>query len=233
MSQTLSLYRLQQIDSQLDRAKVRLEAIQKVLDDDQELRLAREKASAAEEATLNSHKVLKQAETDVEIQRIKIEQIEASLYASATHSPKELQELQNDVAGLKRYILTLEDQQLEAMLALERAEAAQKTAGLELAEVEKRSEEQNKGLHQEQRDLLMDMERLNTERMATSGNIPEITILQYDQLRRDHRGVAVAVISEKSCSACGSTLSAAQVQSAHSSETMFQCPSCGRILYGS
>jgi predicted nucleic acid-binding Zn-ribbon protein len=233
MSQTLSLYRLQQIDSQLDRAKVRLEAIQKVLDDDQELRLAREKVTAAEAATLNVRTILKQSETDVEIQRIKIEQIEASLYASSAHSPKELQELQNDVAGLKRYILLLEDQQLDAMLALERAEAFQQTARLELAEVEKRSEEQNKDFLREQRDLQTDMERLNTERTATSGNVPDITILQYDQLRRDHRGVAVAVISEKSCSACGSTLSAAQVQSAHSSESMFQCPSCGRILYGS
>ena len=38
MNQTLSLYRLQQVDLQIDRLQARLHTIQEVLDDDAELR---------------------------------------------------------------------------------------------------------------------------------------------------------------------------------------------------
>ena len=62
---------------------------------------------------------MKQSEAEVEKQRIKIEQTEASLYGGHVHNPKELQDLQKDVASLKRHLETLEERQLEAMLVVE------------------------------------------------------------------------------------------------------------------
>ena len=66
MSQTLSLYRLQQIDSQIDRLQTRLLAIQKVLDDDDELHQLSEEAEAAEARCKTAGQALKQAERDVQ-----------------------------------------------------------------------------------------------------------------------------------------------------------------------
>ena len=128
MSQTLSLYRLQQTDSQMDRVQARLLAIQKILEDDETLRQAGEQVKAADKQRLVTEQSLHQAEAAVQAQRVKIEQTESSLYGGSVHNPKELQDLQNDVAALKRHHVTLEDRLLEAMLASEAAETALQAA---------------------------------------------------------------------------------------------------------
>jgi predicted nucleic acid-binding Zn-ribbon protein len=232
MSQTLSLYRLQQIDSQIDRAKLRLQAIRKTLEDNADLQLATEETRLSESALASAELNLNRAETEVQNLHIKIEQIEASLYGKASHSPKELQDLQNDLSALKRHRITLEDQQLDAMIASEKAEAAVRLTREKLQAVQIRLGSQNRGLNQEQESLLKEIEKLSTERNAVTVPIPSESIELYDLLRQQKRGLAIATISDNSCDACGSTLSPAQMQSAHSSSQMALCPSCGRILYG-
>jgi predicted nucleic acid-binding Zn-ribbon protein len=233
MSQTLSLYRLQQTDSQIDRTQIRLQIIQKTLENDTELRLAKEKLDSVKEISQSSDQALKQAESDAQNLRIKIEQTEANLYGGKGHSPKELLDLQNDVAALKRYLITLEDIQLEAMLAAEKSMVALQTAQSELLDTQNNSAEKNRDLQAELAVLQKELEKLFAERAAVAGSIPPDALGLYGRLRQQRRGIAVAVIRENSCSACGSGLSAAQMQSSRSSEQMALCPSCGRILYGS
>jgi predicted nucleic acid-binding Zn-ribbon protein len=233
MSHTLSLYRLQQIDSQIDRIQTRLKDIQYVLDDDSVVRQAKGNVESLENRCQSAEITLQLAERDVQNQFIKIEQTQSSLYGGKSHSPKELQDLQNDVSALKRYLIVLEDRQINAMQESETAEADRTVANKELdAALIVRAENED-GLLQEQKNLENDLERFLVERNAVAGAIPVANLSVYNQLRHQRRGVAVAVISENSCGACGSNLSLAQIQSARSSgQTMF-CPSCGRILYGS
>jgi predicted nucleic acid-binding Zn-ribbon protein len=232
MSQVLSLFRLQQIDSQLDRTQTRMQTIQKSLEGDAELLLVNEQADSARVICQSADQALKQAEAAAQSQRIKIEQTEASLYGGKGHSPKELLDLQNDVTALKRHLIVLEDIQLEAMLVSEKFMSAQLTAQTDLLAAENHSVEQNRGLHEEQATLQKELEKLFAERAAVAWQIPPNALSLYDQLRQQRRGIAVAVISESSCSACGSGLSAAQMQSSRASGQITLCPSCGRILYG-
>ncbi len=150
MSQTLSLYRLQQVDNQIDRLQARLKDIQKLLDDDVELRQLNEKAEAAGVRCQNADDALKQAEKNVQDQLIKIEQTQSSLYGSKSHSPKELQDLQNDVAALKRHLVTLEDRQIDAMQESETAETEQLSLQAKLRAAKDERAEFWKGLQQEQ-----------------------------------------------------------------------------------
>jgi predicted nucleic acid-binding Zn-ribbon protein len=233
MSQTLTLYRLQQVDTQIDRVQIRLNAIQVTLEDNTELKRAVEYMEKTDAAYKNGDQILKQAETDAHLQRIKIEQTEASLYGGKGHTPKELLDLQNDVAALKRRLTTLEDVQLEAMLNFENLVAESQSAKVALQNAQDLSAEQNKGLLAEQMTLRKELEKLFSERTATAGPIPPDILGLYDRLRQQRRGIAVSVISENSCSSCGSGLSAAQMQSSRASAQIAFCPSCGRILYGS
>ncbi|MCC7511584.1 MAG: hypothetical protein IT296_02925, partial [Anaerolineae bacterium] len=107
MSAALGLYRLQQIDTQMDRARARLEAIRAALDNDAELRAASERLAAAEETRRETERAQRQAEAEAQSQRIKIEQTESSLYSGAVRNPKELQDLQHEAASLKKYLATL------------------------------------------------------------------------------------------------------------------------------
>jgi len=233
MNQTVSLYRLQQIDIQVDRLQARLAAIQETLNDDAELRLLIERVKTDEGLCQTAGQVLNQAERDVQNQHIKIEQTQSSLYGEKSHSPKELQDLQNELASLKRFLVVLEDRQLEAMMTSESAEAELQAAREKLLAFEGSQAEKNKGLLHEEAVLKNDLDRFFVERNAVAVGIPPAELALYDQLRQQRRGVAVAVISDNSCGACGSNLSRAQMQSAHSSGQMTLCPSCGRILYGS
>jgi hypothetical protein len=233
MNQTLSLYRLQQTDSQISRVQARLQAIQKILEDDEALRQACAQTEVAEKNRLAAERALRQAEDTVRDQHIKIEQTESSLYSGSVHNPKELQDLQNDVAALKRHLATLEDRQLEAMLVCEKAESAHQAAQVALQAVRSQLNEQNQSLGQEQSSLQREATKLEAERQAIANAIPTQFIEGYNQLRQTRGGVAVAAISESACAACGSGLTPAEQQAARSAAQIARCPSCGRILYGS
>jgi uncharacterized protein len=231
MSAALGLYRLQQVDSQMDHARARLKAIQQILDNDEELRTVTEHLTAADKRLTDAEHLLKQSELEVEKQRIKIQQAEASLYGGLVHNPKELQDLQMDVASLKRHLDTLEERQLDAMEIAENAENELGKAKVDLDRVKANRGEQLRDLAEESTALNRDLERFSSERLAVVQDMAAQTLNVYDQLRKQRRGIAVTTLSDGSCSACGTTLTASQQQSARSTSQLFYCPSCGRILY--
>ncbi len=232
MSHTLTLHRLQQTDSQTDRSQARLKIIQQTLEDDADLRQARERAEKAEAGFGSAQRTLHQTENAVRDQRIKIEQTESSLYSGTLRNPKELQELQNDVASLKRHLATLEDRQLEAMVALDDASAAHRTAQTDLQLTTARTLQKNQSLAEERDLLLKEVDKLCAERQAITGSIPAEVLADYESLRKERRGVAVATVTDKACSACGTTLTPMQVQSVFMAANLTYCPTCSRILYG-
>ena len=231
MSASLGLYRLQLVDSRMDKIRARLHEIRQILENDEEIRQVNQEV-ADTGATLNSsQQVLKKAEEEVNKQKVKIEQSEASLYSGNVTNPKELQDLQNEAAALKRYLETLEDRQLEAMLEVESAEHANQAALDKLGRVKARIADQNKTLTAEQNDLDKDLERLEAERQAAHSPLDASLLTLYEQLRQQKRGLAIAAINDGACAACGTTLTPAQNQNARSASQMYNCPTCGRILF--
>lgn len=231
MSAALGLYRLQQVDSQIDQIQSRLKAIQQTIENDAELRAATEQLAASEHKYKDAEQTLKQSEAEVKKQSIKIEQTESNLYGGHVHNPKELQDLEKEAASLKRHLQTLEERQLEAMLDVETAEKEWQNAKAEFEGVRSRLGQQNGDLTQESGLLHKDLERLNSEHQAVISDIAPQTMNIYKQLRQQRRGIAVATVSDSSCAACGTTLTPSQQQSARSTSQLFYCPSCGRILY--
>lgn len=136
-----------------------------------------------------------------------------------------------DVASLKKHLGTLEERELEAMLRAEETEKELNAASEKLAEAQSRSKNQNQDLAKESEALNRDLERLEAERSAVIGDLDEQALRTYEQLRRQKRGVAIATVNEDACSACGTTLTASQQQSARSAAQLFYCPTCGRIVY--
>lgn len=231
MSITLNLYRLQQIDTRLDQVTSRLAAIQSALENDAELKAARLRQEHAEAAAKESERTLKQTENEAASQRIKLEQAESSLYSGRIQNPKELADLQNDAASLKRHLATLEDRQLEAMLALEEARAALDSAQKEHLVTQGQVISQNASLKTEQDFLQKEAETLSAQRLAVLPMIDAGSLSRYNALRQQRRGLAVAIISEYSCGACGASLTRGHAQSVRFSQQVVNCPSCGRILF--
>jgi predicted nucleic acid-binding Zn-ribbon protein len=231
MSAALGLYRLQQVDSQIDQIQARLKTIGQTLDNDAVLRAAQERVVAADGTHKESERALMLSEAEVEKQRIKIEQTEASLYGGKVHNPKELQDLQMDVASLKRHLITLEERQLEAMITAETTEQELQRIKNDLEQVQSDRQGQYQDLTQESETLQKNLERLHSERQAVVTDIASQALNVYDQLRKQKRGLAISTIADNSCEACGTTLTPSQQQNARSTSRLFHCPTCGRILY--
>ena len=227
----MGLYRLQQVDSQIDGIQARQKWIQDTLQNDASLRAATQAFDSTDKKSKDALRALKQTEAEVEKQRIKIEQTEASLYGGRVQNPKELQDLQKDIASLKKYQQTLEERELEAMLLAETAENELQAARQELEKTQASVKDQNRDLTSENEALNKDLERLEHERNAILSDLVSSAVSTYDQIRKQRRGIAVATISEAACSACGTTLTLSLQQSARSATQLFNCPTCGRILY--
>jgi predicted nucleic acid-binding Zn-ribbon protein len=203
MSQISVLYRLQQIDSQLDNALIALKNVEKELSDNSSSHEAHESLLAAEQRYQAAVKQQRESENKSYDVRVKIELSDAALYGGKVQNPKELQDLQNEIASLKRLIITLEDHELEAMLTVEDAESKLSQAKNALQEVEAKQIERKAVLNGEKTKLMGQIERLESERKAALPPISASDLSLYEQLRNARNGVAVVKISSRACGACG------------------------------
>lgn len=232
MSRALTLFRLQQTDTRVDRIRARLDSIQKTLQDDVDIKRIISLAAVAESELKELEQRQSKVEDEVKSLRIKIEQIESSLYGGSVRNPKELQDLQIDLASLKRRVSTREDDLLEIMEAVEIAQGKNKEVRVMRDASQRQWTEQNQNFVEEREQLLKDIQKLEIERQAITKSLANDQISIYEQLRQQRQGLAVCGIQDNTCNACGTTLTLSTVQSAYSSGQIIHCPSCGRILYG-
>lgn len=231
MSQVTILYRLQKIDSKRDQLLARLKEIESSLSNDPALRDSKQQAEDAELQLAKAQDALKDADNTSRSTRVKIEEAEAALYGGKIKSPKELQDIQKEIASLKRHLAVLEDRQIEAMVTLEEKEAANAQAEAKHQQSQLNNKLKNGDLSLEQQALTREVERLNAERQAASGSLTQETLQLYERLRKQKSGIALALVEDESCQVCGSSLTPAECQAARSPSRLTFCGSCGRILY--
>lgn len=231
MSAAFGLLRLQRVDSRVTEAETRLQQIQAALENDAEVEAARRRLQEAESDWQTADDLRRAAEQDAASQRLKIQQAEASLYGGKVSNPKELQDLQADVASLKKQLAAIEDRELAALENLEASEKQTQGSRGELDQLMARRSDESRVLLQEQTDLQGELVNLRIEREAAASAIAGPDLQAYDVLRANHGGLAVAEVAEGACSACGTMLTPAQQQSVRHSPSLVNCPTCGRILH--
>ncbi len=231
MSAALGLFRLQQVDTRISQMEARSRKIQETIENDSELQAAMQHLKSAEQQEHRIDQARRTAEEGARDQLIKIQQAEASLYGGKVQNPKELRDLEADVASLKRHLAAIEDQELEAMVQLETAQAGVQAARTQFETLRSRVGAGNRQLLDEQASLARQLADLQPERAAAMQAIDRRVLQIYERLRQERRGVAVVEITDNACGACGTTLTAALQQSARHSADLVYCPSCGRILY--
>jgi uncharacterized protein len=231
MSESLNLFRLQKLDTEIERTRVRLEEIDQALSDDRRVKSAKLKHEKAQQQAKEIRINLNQIEDKAEAQRIKRKATQDSLFSGKIKNPKELQDLQMESEALKRYIAQLEDEQLEAMIAYEAAEETLNKAEHNLEQIKGVIIEENAALLGEQTKLQDALHRRLREKEAVAKSIPPKNQALYNQLRESRRGTAVATVSDGGCGTCGQSLTPADLQAIRSSTGLVFCPNCGRILY--
>jgi predicted nucleic acid-binding Zn-ribbon protein len=231
MSRASSLYRLQELDLEIARTNTRIAEIEAALADDEELKAAEERVRELEEELSQARADNLSAEHAVASQQEKIRSSEKALYGGSVTNPKELQDLQLEGESLKRYLETLEDRYLEAMLELEEAQARFDKATQNVDDLQAKRIEETARLRGELSLLNEDLERLTIEHEAALGDVDHEDLELYEELRERLGGLAVVLMKGGSCSACGVDLAHSQQQEVRNSDEPFRCPQCMRFLY--
>lgn len=231
MNPAFHLFRLQLIDTQIDQIEASLRDIQRLLSSDEAVNQARANADEAYNKLHEARTNLKQIEFSVHEQQIKIGQSEAALYGGRIHNPKELQDLQKEIASLKKHLASYEDQQLEAMMAVEEHEVQEKSTQLALNQATANFAEHSAGWIGQKDQLTHNLERLITERSTALALASKESLQTYELLRKRKSGIAVTTIKDGACSTCGTTIRPSELQAARSAQEIVYCSSCGRILY--
>jgi uncharacterized protein len=226
-----NLFRLQALDSQIDARNARLAEIDKILSRHPELDQA-----IIEEAQTRDHQeacrlALRKAEEETRLQQQRIAETDKTLYGGSVRNPKELQDLQEEAASQRRYLATLEERQLQAMMAFEESEAAVGGAQRKREELERERAALAETLAAEQADVRTTVEKLEAQREAAVAPIASADLEIYLSLRKSKHGVAVVRMDAGACAGCGVSPSTSRADSARSGQEIVQCGNCGRILY--
>jgi len=231
MSQSKTLYQLQQCDSGIDQAVKRIQAIESILSDSNELDFALKKQKEHKLILDEKQKFLKSAEHVVEIQNQKITQNQNKLYSGAVTNPKDLEDLQLESSSLQKYLSVLEERQLETMLESDQAQEIYNQTSAHAVTISQKKQAESEILSAEKSALESKISSLQSDRVAflTNAEISELPI--YENLRKSSGGIAVTLMQNSSCSACGSYIPSAIEQEARSPKKLSFCPACRRILH--
>ncbi len=233
MNLPLSLFRLQTIDTQINLKQARLREIEIMLLKDENVKKAQEVLQKSSEDVKHQKKQLQSIEDQVDAKTIKLKLTQAALFGGRISNPKELQDLQQESEALRRTIAGLEEKQLESMIALEEAQAAQSEADKRHQQAIADHISENASLMGEKSKLEGEIPGLLSQKGTIIQGIPSNVIVTYESLLRSKGGKAVVEVSDDCCDACGATLTPGELQSARSPSTLLKCRSCGRILYKS
>jgi uncharacterized protein len=231
MNSAFQLSRLQKIDSEIDQISRRQQEISILIADDSIVLDVKNRIMDLDSGLAVNTKSLKKIEDKNNQLQLKLQEDEHTLYGGKIRLPRELQDLQTEIASLKNQIAAQDEEQINSMMRVEEQETDRGNLLKELAEAESTFATRVAGLKGENTSLEKKKENLLTERSAAIQNIDPAALEKYEALRKTKRGLAVAMAADQACSACGSMLTPADWQAARSPQQMVTCSSCGRILY--
>lgn len=230
MHPSKQLVQLQTLDLERDAQRRRLKQVLAALTEPEALRAAESAVTAAQAQAAHVRARRQDLELEIKTLEDKVASVEERLYSGQVKNPKELADLQNDAASLRRRRAALDDILLEAMVALEEAERAERQKEDEREALKSRWQADQRTLMDERRQLEADIATLTELRNQKTAAISPSHLEPYRKLRREHAGMAVAHVEDEGCSACGVQISDRQLARARLSEELSFCSNCERIL---
>ena len=225
------LYALQTLDIQLARKMRRYREVEASLGESAEYRKAQEALKAAQDEHTHCRVALRDRELETQSITDKLNADSERLYSGRIRNPKELADLQKETEYLKRRKASLEDQQLEAMMALEEATTRLAIANEEFVVVEAAWRAENSELSQEYDTLKQELTQLSKQRKRVTPHISEKDMGEYDALRRLRKGIAVVAVKDGICQVCRVSVPGRDLERATQTDELQHCFACDRILY--
>ncbi|MFJ8464820.1 zinc ribbon domain-containing protein [Streptomyces swartbergensis] len=172
------------------------------------------------------------AEQDVDQVRQRSARDQQRLDSGAVTSPKDLENLQREIASLARRQGDLEDVVLEVM---ERRESAQQRVA-ELTErvgsVQSKIDDATARRDAAFEEIDAEVATVTKEREVIAGSIPADLLKLYEKLREQQGGIGAAKLYARSCQGCRQELAITELSEIRNAapDTVIRCENCRRIL---
>jgi predicted nucleic acid-binding Zn-ribbon protein len=230
ISQATLLHRLQIVDLAIAQRRSRLAEIEALLGKDESVAQARKQLEAAENALKPWQ--IRGRDLDLEIKGVvqKIQTTDQHLYSGKVSNPKELTDMQEEIASLKRRQSQLEDSLLEAMLQTEEGQAVAAEAQQALSAAEAAWAGSQTDLIDEKKRLETQLIDLDAKRQEAAQPVDPANLKKYEAMRQKRRGQVVALLQGDSCTLCGVEQTSMNAQQVRQGHQIVVCESCGRIL---
>ncbi|WP_333931299.1 zinc ribbon domain-containing protein [Streptomyces sp. AHA2] len=172
------------------------------------------------------------AEQDVDQVRQRAARDQQRLDSGAVTSPKDLENLQREIASLAKRQGDLEDVVLEVM---ERRESAQERVA-ELTErvaaVQAKVDDATARRDAAVEQIDAEVAQVTKEREVVAGSVPADLLKLYDKLREQQGGIGAAKLYARSCQGCRQELAITELNEIRRAapDTVIRCENCRRIL---
>jgi len=225
------LVRLQETDLALDSRRATLADATERIGETEELIASRARSEEAHSALRAAEAAQRDIELEADGLRAKIAPAQEKLYSGAIKNPKELSDLQADIDQLKRHLSAVEDRDIEALSAVEAAQAEANNADAEQAAIEQAWSAEQAELRDRIERATVEIAQHERDRAERAASVEPDLLSRYDHIRRVHQGRGVAQLDRSLCLGCRISLPVSIVNRARSGGTLVQCPNCERILY--
>jgi predicted nucleic acid-binding Zn-ribbon protein len=225
------LYLLQLVDREWEDKDQRLEEVHDSLGESGELIQARQAVTETEEGLGELRRQLRALELEIAGVEAKLKKNQERLYSGRVRNPKELSNLQEEAAALRRRRAELEDTQLELMIAIEEEEAELAERQARLRQIEATWREAQADLLSEREQLELRLVELEEQREQMRAQISAADLYEYDDLRARFGGLAVVLLKRGICQTCGVDVPTGVARAVERGEGLHYCPTCNRLLY--
>lgn len=232
MRDVVLLAQLNEMDLAVDACKTRLTEIAEALREPVALAEARRGLARAESDLAHCAAVQAELEAAQGEAARKLARTEARLYSGGVRNPKELEDLQQDAAQLRRQLSQVEDNLLEALICTETATQARTEQAALLERLTAETGRKQAALRAEQAQIKAKMPAELARQAAARRAVPAALLATYDNLRPRRGGRAVARLDGDECSACLVAASPFTLEAARFGDELVYCSNCGRLLWG-
>jgi predicted nucleic acid-binding Zn-ribbon protein len=228
--QLLKLCELQQLDIEIGQRDKALAG----LDDGSTARAEAERLiSAADAAALKRKETEKEYfDHDIELKGIeeKKKKAENLMYSGKVGNPKELADLQKEVAMFNKQIDKLSTRVLELMDEQEACQKNEAQSQSELKQAQRTLEEILERYEQTSSRLKEETATLKSQREAIAQTVQQNLLRRYEQIRSKQGVLAVVALKNEVCDGCHVSIPSHLMKAIRASQSLQTCESCGRLL---
>lgn len=227
------LLELAEVDAELSRVEHRrrvLPELAEIATAELSVRQKRDAQVAIQTTLTDLDREAKRQEKEIDAVRAR-EDRDRDLLANGSVSPKQLTDLEHELATLQRRQSALEDDLLELMERREAVELDGQRASAELAKAEEGLADAQRRRDEALADLETTQVRRDAERARLIGQFPEPLLRLYDRVRAS-KGIGASLLRARRCGACRLELDRSSLSriSAAPADDVITCDECGAIL---